>query len=321
MRRLSVVLAALAIVAPGAARASAALRPLLLERGTYGESFTFVADLADGTYVQAGLSFTNLGPGSTKGICRALVAAPDGRLWRIQERFARGEISWHDGGEERLMVGPCAAWVGEDGSGVEVKLEGGLVRLTTPERPRRQGGESAVKVGGRPYQSEVLLFRAPVSLALELPHAAPWTMSGAVYLDHTRSAIAPKDLAHRWIRFRALRGERPLLVLGREGHDGRFAPVWSCGEAGCQGEEAFAAARHGEGRATSFVVELKGRAPLTIRSGRLLYRDAPVEELGLLGPLVRPFTGSPVTYVYRAAAQEGGAAPVDGILEVELDGE
>ena len=321
MRHLAALLAAVALGAPAAAAASATLRPLLLERGTYGESFTFVADLEDGTYVQAGLSFTNLGPGSTKGICRALVIAPGGALWQAHDRFSRSEISWRDGGDERLGVGPCAAWVDGSGTGVEVKLDGGTLRLTTAERPRRQAGESAVHVEGRPYQNEVLLYRAPVSLELTLPHTPTRTANGAGYLDHSRSAVAPKDLARRWVRFRALRSERPLLVLGREGHDGAFGPLWSCREAGCRREESFTADRRGGGRETSFAVEVRGEAPLRIRSGRLLYRDAPVEDLGLLAPLVRPFTGSPVTYVYRATAQDGAGAPVEGILEIELSGE
>jgi hypothetical protein len=323
MSRLAAPLAALALAfgAPHPAAASTALRPLLLERGTYGESFTFVADLEDGTYVQAGLSFTNLGPGSTKGICRAVVVTPDGGMWEAHERYARSEISWRDGGDERLAVGPCAAWVDEGGSGMEVKLDGGTVHLATPEHPRRQGGEAAIQVGGRPYQGEVLLYRAPISLALALPRAMPRTIGGAGYLDHTRSAVATKDLARRWIRFRALRGDRALLVLGREGQDGSFGPLWACREAGCQHEESFSPERRGGGRETSFAIEVRGAAPLRIRSGRLLYRDAPVEQLGVLAPLLRPFTGSPVTYVYRAIADDGAGAPVEGILEVELAGE
>ncbi|MFL5299725.1 MAG: hypothetical protein ACJ79R_05195, partial [Anaeromyxobacteraceae bacterium] len=61
--------------------------------------------------------------------------------------------------------------------------------------------------------------------------------------------------------------------------------------------------------------------PVDLRSGRLLYRDAPVEDLGLLGKLVRPFTGNPVTYVIRAQAQDGAGAPIEGILEVEFASE
>lgn len=319
MRRLAGLLAAAALVAaPTAAAPSSALRPLLLEHGTYGESFTFVADLDDGSYLQAGLSFTNLGPGSTKGICRAVVVAPDGKVWDAHAHFSRSEIAWRDGGDERLAVGPCAASVEEGGTGVEVKLDGGTVRLATPERPRRQGGPSDTKVGGRPYQSEVLLYRAPVTATLALPGAPARTVSGAAFLDHSRSAVAPKDLARRWIRFRALRGDRALLALGREGHDGKFGPSWSCGAAGCRADDGFALERRGAGRDTSFVVDVKGPAPFRIRSGRLLYRDAPLDQLGLLAALVRPFTGAPVTYVYRAEAEEPGGARVPGILEVEL---
>lgn len=320
LRRLARLLAAALAAVPAAASASAFLRPLLLDRGTYGESFTFVADLEDGTYLQAGLSFTNLGPGSTKGICRALVVAPDGQLWDAHERFSRAEIAWHDGGDERLTVGPCAAFVTEEGAGIEVKLEGGAVRLTTPARPRRQGGDSDVKVDGRPYQSEVLLYRVPVTVTLALPGGAR-TVAGGGFLDHGRSAVPTKDLFRRWVRFRALRADRPLLLLAREGQDGRFGPAWLCGEAGCRDEAGFAVERRGAGADSAFAIEVKGAAPLRIRSGRLLYRDAPLDHVGMLAPLVRPFTGAPVTYVYRATAQAEGGPPVEGILEVELAGE
>ena len=56
---------------------------------------------------------------------------------------------------------------------------------------------------------------------------------------------------------------------------------------------------------------------LEISSGRLLYRDAPLEDLGALGYLVAPFTGSPATYVYRARARDQDG-PVDGVLEVSV---
>ena len=122
---------------------------------------------------------------------------------------------------------------------------------------------------------------------------------------------------------RALRGERGLLLLGREGHDGSFAPLWSCSPpGGCRELASFRVERQGRGSATSYQVDLaSGAGPIEIRSARLLYRDAPLEDLGFLGRLISPFTGSPVTYVYRAAARIGAEAPVDGVLEVELSGE
>ena len=38
----------------------------------------------------------------------------------------------------------------------------------------------------------------------------------------------------------------------------------------------------------------------------------------MIGKLLTPFTGSPVTYVYRGSARLGGGKPVEGVLEVEL---
>ncbi|HYS80782.1 MAG TPA: hypothetical protein VEM76_08735 [Anaeromyxobacteraceae bacterium] len=322
-RRGAAALVALLLAAPGAARASTWLKPLLLKRGTYGESLTFVADLDDGGYLQLSIGMTNLGPGSTKGICRGLLVPAAGKPWKASARVGRDEIHWSSGEEERLSLAGCAATVGEAGTTVEVKLEGGTLRVAFAARPRREGQESTVSVEGGRYLSEVLLHRAPLTATVSLPGAAPRTVAGAGYLDHTRSTIAPKDLARRWIRFRGLRGERGLLLLGREGHDGRFGPLWSCTEPGsCRDLLSFRVERQGRGGATAFRVEVaSGEGPIELRSARLLYRDDPLEDLGVLGALIAPFTGAPVTYVYRATAQEGLGAPVDGILEVELSGE
>jgi hypothetical protein len=319
----ALALAALAC-SPAEARASAALQPLLLKRGSYGESFTFIADLEDGTYVQASLSFTNLGPGSTKGLCRGLAVSPSGPPWKAATRVGKDAYSWRGGAGERLAIGPCAAWIDGDATGVEVALEGGTIRLVFAERAApRPTRPSSFTVGEGRYQAEVLLSRAPVTATLGLPGEAERRAVGGGYVDHTRSTIPPKDLAARWVRFRALRGDRALVILGREGHDGRYTPLWACEEKGrCRDYAAFRVERQGGGNAPAFRVAVSGeREPVDIRSGRLLYRDAPVEDLGVLGKLVRPFTGNPVTYVYRGQAKDGGAAPVDGILEVELASE
>ncbi|MFL5261668.1 MAG: hypothetical protein ACJ79L_04605 [Anaeromyxobacteraceae bacterium] len=319
----ALALAALA-ASPREARASAALKPLLLKHGTYGESFTFIADLEDGTYVQASLSFTNLGPGSTKGICRGLVVQPAGAPWKAATRVSKDAYSWRGGAEERLAIGPCSGWIDGSGTGVEVALEGGTIRLAFAERAAPRGArESMVAIGGDRYETEVLLSRVPVTATLALPGAPERRASGGGYLDHTRSTVAPKDLAARWVRFRALRGDRPLLLLGREGQDGRYAPLWACeGPARCRDLAAFRVERQGGTGAPAFRVAVSGaRDPVDLRSGRLLYRDAPVEDLGILGKLVRPFTGNPVTYVFRGQAQDGAGAPIEGILEVEFASE
>lgn len=321
------VLAALALTA-GLAWSEPAgagdLRPGLLRRATYGESFTFIADLDDGGYVQLTLSVTNLGPGGTKGLCRGLVVPAQGAPWRASDRFARDAIAYDEGPPERLAVGPCRVTVRDDATGVEVPLEDGHVHLELAARPaRRAGREATVAVGEDRYRTEVLLYRVPARAEIALPGRPRQTAPGAGYADHSRGTIAPRELAARWVRFRALRGPTALLVLGREGHDGRFGPLWACrGEERCGGGDAFRVERSAGARAPAFRVEVDGAgAPLELRSGALLYRDAPVEDLGVLGKLVAPFTGSPVTYVFRGRARDGDGPEVDGILEVELAGE
>jgi len=313
-----------ALCAPVVASATTWLRPLFLKRSTYGESFTFIADLDDGSYVQISMSITNLGLGSTRGLCRALVIPPQGPPWNGSAHFGLAAVKWTDGQVERLTIGTCSAWVEGATSGAEVQLERGTVRLVFGERIQLYSPkDSIVSVGEGRYQTEVLLYRTPVSAALSLPGEPPRDHSGAGYLDHTRNTVPPRDLANRWIRFRALRGENSLLLLGRDGRDGRFAPLWACRGAGrCREYQSFRLKRDGPDKAPTFRVNVVGaEEAIQIRSDRLLYRDAPIERLGVAGKLVTPFTGSPVTYVYRATATEGANPPAEGILEVELSGE
>jgi fatty acid desaturase len=324
LRDLCAVAAIMALGAPAAARASASLQPAPSRHPAYGESFTFIADLDDGTYAQLSLSLTNLGPGSTKGICRAVVVPPRGSPWKPSTRVGKDGWRWTGGEREQLAVGPCSAWVDRVATGIEVPLEGGTVRLVFETRPAPRSAirEAAVKVGGQVFQSRVLLYRVRVSATLALPGQAPRMVGGAGYADHSRSTVPPKGLASRWVRFRALRGERGLLLLGREGQDGRVDPLWACEEAdGCREFSALEIERDGSSRAPAFGIRLRGaRDAVEIHSERLLYRDAPIEELGVVGRLVAPFAGSPVTYVYRAQARDGDGEH-EGILEVELASE
>ena len=312
-------------------RARAPLEPAPTSRSSYGESFTFIADLDDGTYVHLTLSLTTLGPGGLKGICRGTVVAPSGAVWKASTRVGKDEVRYtrpSAAAPERLAVARCAATAGEDGAlSAEVKLDEGAVTLSYQGPPLRRPPHDAVAVVGDDlYRNEVLYHRTGVRARLALGGRPPAELSGAGYADHSRSTVAGKELARRWVRFRGLRGEGDLLLLGREARDGRFTPLWSCrgkeGAGGCREYASFAVEQGGPAEAPSFTVEVKGdTGALALRSTRLLLRDAPVEELGVLGKLVAPFVGSPVTYTLRATVTEPGAPPGEGILEVEIDGE
>lgn len=322
---LMVVVALLAALAfPGAALAAAPLEPTPSPSDNYGESFTFIGDLEDGTFVLVQLSVTNLGPGARHGICRASVLKPGQKAWSPQKKV--GEREWsYDATSSTLQVGACSARSAGGFTRVEAPLDGGRVALeyAASVTPRSPEG-SDVEVGNARYRHEVTLAFSPLRATVQLPKGAELTGAGGGYADHTRSTIAPAKLAKRWVRFRALRGGERLVLLAREGQDGEFGPVyaWEEGETP-RPLEHFTLTREGAKERSVWKAELHadGGAALVLRSTSLLQRSAPVEELGVLGGLVRPVVGSPVTYLHRAVLEQPGKAPVAGLMEVTLEGD
>jgi hypothetical protein len=320
---MMVLLAGLAL--PGAAvAASSPLEPTPSPSDNYGESFTFIGDLDDGTFVLVQLSLTNLGPGSRHGICRASVLKPGQRAWTPQKKV--GEREWrYDAMTGTLQVGACSARSAGGFTRVEAPLDGGRVALeyTASVAPRSPEG-SDVEVGNARYRHEVTLAFSPLRATVQLPKAEEKAYTGGGYADHTRSTIAPAKLAKRWVRFRALRGGERLVLLAREGQDGEFGPVYEWEEGATPRPlEHFTLTREGARERSVWKAEVfaDGGAPLVLRSTALLQRSAPVEELGMLGGLVRPVVGSPVTYLHRAVLERAGKAPVAGLMEVTLEGD
>ncbi|MBN1208238.1 MAG: hypothetical protein JXB05_25485 [Myxococcaceae bacterium] len=317
---LLTLLAVLAL--PWGASASSVLQPLPSRSDNYGESYSFTVDLEDGTFVAVGFSITNLGPGSRNGVCRATVVRPGRKAWTPQVKVDSDEWSY-DAATNTLKMGPCTLHAGT-GTHVSVPLDGGLVTISfdaTPS-PRAPPG-SEVTVGNARYRHEVLLPFSAAKVSLRLPDSdAPLQLSGGGYADHSHSTVAPAKLARHWVRFRALRGEENLLLLAREGFDGGFSPayLWSSG-AEPQVLERFELRRgEGDSKTATWEAELNGAGgPLTLRATSLLLRNAPVQDLGVLGSLVKPMVGSPVTYVMRAVLARPGQPDLPGVMEVTLD--
>src|SRR4051812_40265043 len=101
-------LVALLLMLPSLAYAGTNLRPQVRSSELYGEMFTFVSDLDDGTYVLLQLAVTNLGPGSANGLCRALVVRPGQKPWTDDIRVGHDDWHWTGGPEEKLSVGTCS---------------------------------------------------------------------------------------------------------------------------------------------------------------------------------------------------------------------
>jgi hypothetical protein len=311
------------LLLPWVAGAGSPLEPRPSTNDNYGESFSFTVDLDDGSLVTAQFSITNIGPGSKTGVCRATVLRPGRKVWSPQARVDSDEWSF-DAATNTLKMGACTLHAG-NGTHVSIPLGDGLVNIAFAELPTVQlvpGAE--VVVGNARYRHEVLLPFSAAKVSLRLPGSeTTLELTGGGYGDHSHSTVAPAKLARHWVRFRALRGETNLLLLGREGLDGGFGPVylWNPGSAP-QPLQSFALRRKDPEGAKVAVWEAElssAQGPVTLRSTSLLLRNAPVQDLGVLGSLVKPVVGSPVTYVMRAVLERPGQPALPGVMEVTLD--
>jgi hypothetical protein len=308
---------------PLLAAAGPVLEPLPSSSDNYGESFSFMADLEDGTFLSAQFSMTNLGPGSRHGICRATVVRPGRKTWAPSTRV--GGSDWgYDKATNTLKVGACTLHSG-NGTHLTLPLDGGLIRIVyqEPLAPRTPPGAEVVMGNGR-WRHQVLLPSSPVKVTLQLPGTeTPLVLSGGGYGDHSHSTVVPAKLARSWVRFRSVRGEETVLLLGREGFGGEFGPLYRWAE----GEEprpmdSFVLHRLDDGKSKSAQWEAEvsfGGETWTLRSTLLLLRSAPVQDLGLLGSLVKSISGSPVTYVMRAVLERPGQPALEGLMEVTQD--
>ena len=326
MRSAILALAAALFVASPALAERGTLQPAELDHDAYGETWTFIADLDGGAYAQVQFSVTNLGPGSGHGICRALIVEPGGEPWTSGERVTRSKWKHAKTGDaEMLQVGPCR--VRKDGGDytINARLEDRNIQLRyLKAKAAETPASNELQVGGGRHVTKILMPSAEVQLRVQAKGAKPLSVKGAGYADQSRSTVEPKELARRWVRFRSLRGETKSLLLGREAIAGGFEPVWLRGANGSYEKLAsFAMERGGAGKAPSYVVTVAGAGDrrLVLRSGGLLYRYAPVEELGVLSSVVKPFAGSPVTYTYRATLEGAGGKAVPGILEISVSEE
>ncbi|MFL5346100.1 MAG: hypothetical protein ACJ8AT_15030 [Hyalangium sp.] len=322
--RLSLLTVFAVLTLPGLAGAGAVLEPQPSTNDNYGESFTFMADLDDGTFVSAQFSVTNLGPGSRHGICRATVLRPGRKAWTPQAKLDSDEWSY-DAASGTLKMGPCTLHAGT-GTYISVPLDNGLLSIAYSEPPSPQSPPgSEVTLGTASYRHEVLVPFSTAKVSLRLPGSdAPLELSGGGYGDHSHSTVAPAKLARSWVRFRAVRGGANVLLLAREGFDGSFSPSYLWTASGTQPLQRFALHRKQEGDSNSKTIgwdaELSGAAgPVTLRSASLLLRSAPVQDLGFLGSLVKQVVGSPVTYIMRAVLSRPGQPEVQGVMEVTLD--
>ena len=149
--------------------------------------------------------------------------------------------------------------------------------------------------------------------------------SGMGYADHSRSIGWPRDIAHRWIRFRALNGDQHINILAREPRPGKPARGWFWKE-GQEREELKRVSIQSRGqrhaRKWRVLLNTESYGAWKITGMELLHRSAPVEEQGFIAGFAKALVGNPVTYTFRGRlTNKAGTVREDGLFEVALTSE
>ena len=284
------------------------IQPQLLAAETYAETFSTIADLDDGTYVQAQLAVSNLGPGDARGICRALLARVNTAPWAASETVSREGWAFHAAPQPTLQVGPCRIRDGDHTMQWDITLGERTILLTLqqkanpvvpPLHPIRVDDDAT-------YASHILVAWADVSATLVGADGRVEEHRGRGYADHARSTTLPGDVARGWVRFRGLKKGCARLLLGRRLPAAE--PSWQMYAMRERGQptQAWRQVRvqvEGGERQVRVGIDT-GDCHLRIDGFGFLYRHAPLEELGFLGRIVGHVVGNVVTTTYRAILHE-----------------
>jgi len=328
------------------------IKPRLLDDELYSETFTLFADLENGQYIYAQLGISNIGPGDQNGICRIMIFNPNEDT--VNKSVVIDDSEWHYNHKPfpSLNVGLCKL----SSSGHSLIFSGEIDDITAnihlnneiadnlntisdkevdEKIPNHTVPVSKIEVGQSQYFSEILYpwSRASASSSL-ITHSAtttpgnhssnknePQLLSGYGYADHSISTLLPKDIASRWIRFRSINQSDSHLILIRYPDLTQKSNGWMWNQE--TSVESITSVSFNTNSLPIINIETSQNSDVNyaINAKHLIYRQAPLEEKGLLGKVLSQLIGNPVTYTYRASMTAQSGIEISGILEVSVANE
>ncbi|MBV71048.1 MAG: hypothetical protein CMH52_06815 [Myxococcales bacterium] len=291
--------------------AAPVLQPRPISTEAYGESYTAIAHMTDGTYLLIQYVFTNAGWGDGKAACRILHVPTGSKGNNEAARFDKDQWSYSASGNQ-LKVGSCylKSSSKETVFHAETKSMSATLKLSAPSIATRAPGHKVTVDDDEFYQSEILI---PWTTAdAEIKNAAgKKTVTGHGYLDHSRSNTRLPKVAQQWVRFRGFVGADQVLVEYKKDAEGRSTGwVWkkSVGHPKAISQGEYQVKKMGSGLKLSMAIG-------TIDTQKRLYAYRPAKEWGLLGKMAKPWVGDPITTTYAATLVDKNGTSISGILE------
>jgi len=292
------------------AKAGPILLPDMTNEEQFGETYTMVADLSDGSFLLFQILFSNVGFGDGGGGCR-LMYVPKGKDGiNRKEQFSSSEWTYTESTKE-LKAGTCSIreyngvrFSAEvDDIKVDLQTEGSLRKYKFPGEKSRTGDQF--------YQSEILLNNTSIEGTVSADGQQK-RVSGRAYMDHNRSNIILKDVGTLWVRYRGFYGADPMLFQVYKDLSGeKIAWLW-------ENEEASP-------KIAPYSIQLKDVnhsniyvtvGDIEIQSTAQLFVFRPMENYGMLGSLAKGIIGDFSTVTFDARASQQGEVISEGILEV-----
>ena len=299
---------------------SSIIKPSLIDDEFYSETFTLFADMDNGQYLYAQIGVSNIGPGDQNGLCRIMIFRPGENSINKSVLFKRSQWHFKDKPLATLTVGLCSLTLDEsnqlsfhghiENTSVHIKLDGSVQNNITPL--------SAIKKDNGQYFSEILIPWSSATASSNIDDDKEHILNGFGYADHSVSTLLPADLASQWIRFRGINDVDSHLLLIQYPNETSdpVGWVWKQNES----PQTILKMKKNKAKMPFINIAMSNNKldKYAINAQQLIYRQAPLEEKGLLGKVLSKFIGNPVTYTYRASMTTQSGKAIKGILEVAI---
>ena len=310
------------LLAAGSGALAEVLQPHPLDSKRYFESTTAMTLLEDGTYVQALVAVSNIGLGNGEGACRVLLARPHGEPSSWSKSVDAGKWLFAAKPVPTLHMGPCQLSATASGLQLDAGLDGLQVSMTLqrPAQPVTPPGLPLKLVEGV-YESQVLVPFAPAEVVLVQGDGAPQTLHGFGYAEHARSTALPKHMGAGALRFRGFAPGCSTLFYARFVDGALSGYVWREGETqprALTGWQMNLPPVDAPANAVQVRAQDKAGQVWKVQARRRWFRNAPLEDYGVLGKMVGAWMGSVVNETFAADLDAGGTCThVPGILEID----
>jgi len=302
------------------AHAAPLLQPQPLTDEAYGEAYTAVASLEDGSFVLAQMMFSNAGIGSRKAACRVLWVPPGEPGLNASARFTEDE--WrYDAATDTLTAGTCSLGSRDSGLGFKASTPELTIDLAIQARARAVSPPgSRVDFKQSFYEAKLLVPYAKTQATINAGERE-LTTAGVVHIDHSISNVLMPNAASCWLRFRGFFGSSPTLLQVRVPPNGGAPDSWVWPlNAPAPSSIAASSVQLGTDEKNRPTISIAGDEGIEINPTQQLYRYRPAESYGAIGKLASPWIGDPTTTTYRAKATTASGGTISGILEVlEVD--